>query len=161
STYPLPATWRSRFGLRKFGFHGLSHSYAARRAAEMLQITRLHQFRVVTCHLGAGSSLAAGHRGRSLETTLGFTPVDGPVMAARPGSVDPGMISWLAAEDRLPIAELADGLEHGSGLAALAGLRDGSGDMRHVITAAGQGDGAAELALAVHTHRLIASVAAM
>jgi acetate kinase len=161
STYPLPAAWRSRFGLRKFGFHGLSHGYAARRAAEMLKITTLQQFRVVTCHLGAGASLAAVHGGRSVETTMGFTPVDGLVMATRPGSVDPGMIIWLAAGHRLALADLADGLEHGSGLAALAGLPDGSGDMRQVIAAAGQGDRAAGLALGVHAHRLVASVAAM
>jgi len=159
STYPLPAAWRSRFGLRKFGFHGLSHSYAAHRAAEMLKITKPQQFRVVTCHLGAGSSLAAVKGGRSVETTMGFTPVDGLVMATRPGSIDPGMIIWLAY--RLPLADIADGLEHGSGLAALARLEDGSGDMRQVVTAAGQGDQAAQLALGVHTHRLVASVAAM
>jgi len=159
STYPLPAAWRSTFGLRKFGFHGLSHSYAARRAAEMLEITKLQQFRVVTCHLGAGSSLAAVQGGRSVETTMGFTPVDGLVMATRPGSIDPGMVIWLA--QRLSLADIADGLEHASGLAALAGLQDGSGDMRQVITAAGQGDRAAGLALGVHAHRLVASVAAM
>jgi acetate kinase len=159
STYPLPVAWRSRFGLRKFGFHGLSHSYAARRAAEMLKITKPQQFRVVTCHLGAGSSLAAVQGGRSVETTMGFTPVDGLVMATRPGSIDPGMIIWLA--NRLPLADIADGLEHGSGLAALARLEDGSGDMRQVIAAAGQNDQAAQLALGVHTHRLVASVAAM
>ena len=159
STYPLPAAWRSRFGLRKFGFHGLSHSYAAYRAAEMLKITKPQQFRVVTCHLGAGSSLAAVQGGRSVETTMGFTPVDGLVMATRPGSIDPGMIIWLAY--RLPLADIADGLEHGSGLAALARLEDGGGDMRQVVAAAGQGDRAAQLALGVHTHRLVASVAAM
>ena len=159
STYPLPAAWRSRFGLRKFGFHGLSHSYASHRAAEMLKITKPQQFRVVTCHLGAGSSLAAVKGGRSVETTMGFTPVDGLVMATRPGSIDPGMIIWLAY--RLPLADIADGLEHGSGLAALARLEDGSGDMRQVVAAAGQGDQAAQLALGVHTHRLVASVAAM
>ena len=158
-TYPLPARWRREFGLRKYGFHGLSHSYAAGRAAELLNITDLQQFLVVTCHLGAGSSLAAVHGGRSVETTMGFTPVDGLVMATRPGSIDPGMIIWLAS--RLPLADIADGLEHGSGLAALARLEDGSGDMRQVVAAAGQGDQAAQLALGVHTHRLVASVAAM
>jgi acetate kinase len=159
STYPLPAAWLSRFGLRKFGFHGLSHGYAANRATEMLEITEPQQFRAVTCHLGAGSSLAAVQGGRSVETTMGFTPVDGLVMATRPGSIDPGMLIWLAY--RLPLADIAEGLEHGSGLAALAGLRDGTGDMRQVIAAADRGDRAAGLALGVHTHRLVASVAAM
>lgn len=159
STYPLPAAWRERFGLRKYGFHGLSHSYAARRAAQLLQIRDLQQFRVVTCHLGAGSSLAAVQGGRSVETTMGFTPVDGLVMATRSGSVDPGLIVWLAS--RIPLGELADGLEHGSGLAGLADLVDGSGDIRTVAAAAERGDRAARLALGVHAHRLVALVAAM
>jgi acetate kinase len=159
STYPLPAAWRDAYGLRKFGFHGLSHSYAAGRAADMLGITGRHQFRVVTCHLGAGSSLAAVQGGRSVETTMGFTPVDGLVMATRSGSVDPGLIAWLAG--RVPPAELADALEHRSGLAALAGLPDGSGDFRAVAAAAGRGEPAAKLALGVYMHRLIAAVASM
>src|SRR5258707_1421953 len=148
STYPLPATWRDAYGLRKFGFHGLSHSYASRHTAEILDIdiSDFHQFRVVTCHLGAGSSLAAVQGGRSVETTMGFTPVDGLVMATRSGSVDPGLIAWLAA--RVPSAELADALEYRSGLAALAGLPDGSGDFRSVVAAAGPGGPAARLALA-------------
>jgi len=161
STYPLPRDWRHRFGLRKFGFHGLSHGYAARRAAELLNVRQVQQFRVVTCHLGAGSSLAAVHGGRSVETTMGFTPVDGLVMATRPGSIDPGMILWLAGEHRLRLADLADGIEHRSGLAALAGPEGGRGDMRQVLAAAGRGDPDAGLAVAVHLHRLVASAAAM
>ena len=161
STYPLPARWRDSYGLRKYGFHGLSHSYASRHTAEMLDIdiSDFHQFRVVTCHLGAGSSLAAVQGGRSVETTMGFTPVDGLVMATRSGSVDPGLIAWLAA--RMPPAELADALEYRSGLAALAGLPDGSGDFRAVAAAADRGEPTAKLALAVHVHRLVAAVAAM
>src|SRR5258708_17980037 len=143
STYPLPAAWREAYGLRKFGFHGLSHSYASRRTADMLDIGDFNQFRVVTCHLGAGSSLAAVQGGRSVETTMGFTPVDGLVMATRSGSVDPGLIAWLAA--RVPPAELADALEYRSGLAALAGLPDGSGDFRAVVAAADPGGPAPRL----------------
>jgi acetate kinase len=161
STYPLPAAWRQRYGLRKFGFHGLSHSYAARRAADLLRPADRDAFRVVTCHLGAGASLAAVRGGRSVETTMGFTPVDGLVMATRPGSVDPGMIAWLANGDRVPADEIADGLEHRSGLAALAGLPDGSGDMRAVLAAAQAGQPDAQLALEVHAHRLTAGIAAM
>jgi acetate kinase len=159
STYPLPATWREEYGLRKFGFHGLSHSYASRRTAEMFDIGDINQFRVVTCHLGAGSSLAAVQGGRSVETTMGFTPVDGLVMATRSGSVDPGLIAWLAA--RVPPSELANALEYRSGLAALAGLPGGSGDFKGVIAAAERGEPAARLALAVHEHRLVAAIAAM
>src|SRR5262249_17752622 len=162
ATYPLPSTWREEYGIRKFGFHGLSHSYASRRTAEMLEILDIgdiNQFRVVTCHLGAGSSLAAVQGGRSVETTMGFTPVDGLVMATRSGSVDPGLIAWLAA--RVPPSELADALEFRSGLAALAGLPGGSGDFKGVIEAAERGEPAAKLALAVHEHRLSTAIAAM
>ena len=160
SAYALPAAWRDQFGLRKFGFHGLSHSYASRRAAEFVGGIAA-RLRVVTCHLGAGSSLAAVHGGRSVETTMGFTPVDGLVMATRSGRVDPGLIAWLASQDRVPPADLADGLEHRSGLAGLAGLADGSGDLRAVAAAAARGEPAARLALGVHAHRLVAEVAAM
>ncbi len=161
ATYALPADWRERFGLRKFGFHGLSHGYASARAARLLGIAEGGAFRVVTCHLGAGSSLAAVRDGRSVETTMGFTPLDGLVMATRSGSVDPGLIAWLADQGRIPPAELAAGLERRSGLAGLAGLPDGSGDFRAVAAAAERGEPAARLALAVHAHRLVAAVAAM
>jgi acetate kinase len=161
ATYALPAAWRDRFGLRKFGFHGLSHSYAARRAAELTGNTGHEQFRVVTCHLGAGSSLAAVRGGRSIETTMGFTPLDGLVMATRCGSVDPGLITWLATTGEIGVAELGDALEHRSGLAALAGLGDGGGDFREITAAAGGGSQQAALALEVHAHRLVAGVASM
>jgi acetate kinase len=160
STYPLPAAWRAAYGLRKYGFHGLSHRYASRRAAELLlHASDTQPDRLVTCHLGAGSSLAAVQGGRSVETTMGFTPVDGVVMATRSGSVDPGMIAWLA--DRIAPADLTDGLEHRSGLAGLAELAGGGGDYRDVAAAAGRGEPAAALALEVHAHRLIAGIAAM
>src|SRR5262249_12239143 len=104
-TYPLPASWRERFGLRKFGFHGLSHAYAARRAAQLLPEHQGQQLAVVTCHLGAGSSLAAVMGGRSVETTMGFTPLDGLVMATRCGSIDPGLLIWLATTGEVPLAD--------------------------------------------------------
>jgi acetate kinase len=160
-TYPLPAAWRDRFGLRKYGFHGLSHSYAARRAGQLLDNHDSEQIRLVTCHLGAGSSLAAVQGGRSVETTMGFTPLDGLVMATRCGSIDPGLIVWLASDGRIPLAELADALEHGSGLAGLAELPDSSGDLREVLAAAEGGQPAAGLALRVYSHRLVAGVAQM
>jgi acetate kinase len=159
STYPLPAAWRSTYGLRKYGFHGLSHRYASRVAEQMLQARDIQQDRIVTCHLGAGSSLAAVRGGHSVDTTMGFTPIDGLVMATRSGSVDPGLIAWLAG--RIPPAELADALEHRSGLAALADLSDGSGDYRDVAAAADRGEPAAALALDVHAYRLVTGIAAM
>ena len=127
--YALPAAWTRRFGLRRYGFHGLSHGYAARRAAEMVTGRDPERLRVVTCHLGAGSSLAAVRGGRSVDTTMGFTPLEGLVMATRSGSVDPGLILWLLEHGGLTVAEVSAALESSSGLAGLADLPGGSGDM--------------------------------
>jgi acetate kinase len=156
ATYALPQAWRKRFGLRRYGFHGLSHAYAARRAAQLLGAPE-DRLAVVTCHLGAGASLAAVQGGRSVDTTMGFTPMEGLVMATRAGNTDPGLLLWLLAGGRLSLGELSDGLEHASGLAGLAGTPD----MREVTKAAGAGEPAAVLALDVYTHRLRQLVAGM
>ena len=145
ATYALPADWRNKYGLRRYGFHGLSHAYATRRVTEMLGgVPR----RLVVCHLGAGASLCAVAAGRSIDTTMGFTPLEGLVMATRSGSVDPGLLLWLQEREGLSPAELADTLEHHSGLLALAG----TADMRDIH------DG---LALDVYLHRLRAGIGAM
>ncbi len=158
--YALPGDWTERFGLRRYGFHGLSHGYAARRSAQLLGIDSARA-RVVTCHLGAGSSLAAVHGGRCVDTTMGFTPLEGLVMATRPGSVDPGLLIWLLQHGGLSVDELSGGLEHSAGLAGLAGLPGGSGDMREVRRAAEAGSPGARLAIDVHAHRLRREIAAM
>lgn len=160
AAYALPSAWAKRFRLRRYGFHGLSHAYAARRCAQLLNVDP-GQLRVVTCHLGSGSSLAAVHGGASVDTTMGFTPLEGLVMATRSGSVDPGLLIWLLQHGGLGIDEVARGLEHAAGLAGLAELPDGSGDMREVRAAAHAGSHAAELAIRVHTHRLRREIAAM
>jgi acetate kinase len=156
STYAIPPEWRKRWDLRKYGFHGLSHAYASRRAAELLG-RPLDGVRLVSCHLGAGASLAAVRDGRSVDTTMGFTPLDGLVMATRSGSIDPGLVLWLAEHVRMPPAELAATLEHRSGLLGLAG----TADMRAILAAAGAGEPDAVLALDVYHHRLRGAVAAM
>ncbi|MGC1406034.1 MAG: acetate/propionate family kinase, partial [Candidatus Dormiibacterota bacterium] len=94
STYALPLEWRQRWPLRRFGFHGLSHAYSSSQAAAILGRS-IEDLRVVTCHLGAGASLCAVLHGRSVDTTMGFTPLEGLVMATRSGSVDPGLVLWL------------------------------------------------------------------
>jgi acetate kinase len=161
ATYALPADWTERYGLRRYGFHGLSHAHAARRAAELLGEAAPHRLRLVSCHLGAGASLAAITGGRSVDTTMGFTPLEGLVMATRSGSVDPGLLVWLLQHGGLGVDELSSGLEHASGLAGLAALPGGSGDLREVRAAAKGGDQRAGLAIRVHTHRLRREIAAM
>ncbi|GLY86739.1 acetate/propionate family kinase [Actinoallomurus iriomotensis] len=145
ATYALPAAWREKYGIRRYGFHGLSHAYATRRVTELLGHV---PERLVVCHLGAGASLCAVAHGRSVDTTMGFTPLEGLVMATRSGSVDPGLLLWLQERAGLAPGELADTLEHRSGLLALTG----TADMREV------GEG---LGLEVYLHRLRAGVAAM
>lgn len=156
ATYAVPAEWRERWGVRRYGFHGLSHAYAGRRAAEMLGRPP-EGLRIATCHLGAGASLCAVLDGRSVDTTMGFTPLEGLVMATRSGSVDPGLVMWLLGHAGLGRQELADALEHRSGLHALAG----TSDMRQVLEAADEGSADAQLALGVYIHRLRGGVAAM
>ncbi len=156
STYAVPRAWRERWAIRRYGFHGLSHSWCAHRAAELVD-RPVEELRIITCHLGAGASLAAVLGGRSVDTTMGFTPLEGLVMATRSGTVDPGLVLWLLEHERLTPREVATALEQRSGLMALAG----SGDMREVEAAAGRGDRDAVLALDVVTHRLVAGVAAM
>jgi acetate kinase len=154
ATYALPSAWRERFGLRRYGFHGLSHAYASRRVAELLgQQPR----RLVVCHLGAGASLAAVAEGRSIDTTMGFTPLEGLVMATRSGSVDPGMLLWLLEREALGEREMAEALEHKSGLTGLAGTPD----MKTILERAAAGERAATLARNVYIHRLRAEIAAM
>jgi acetate kinase len=156
ATYAVPRDWQERYGVRRYGFHGLSHAYAARRAAELLMRSPA-ELRVVTCHLGAGASLAAVRGGRSVDTTMGFTPLEGLVMATRSGSVDPGLVLWLQEHEKLSEHDVAAALEHESGLLALAG----TADMREVTARRDRGDPTASLAFDVYVHRLRAGVAAM
>jgi acetate kinase len=156
STYALPAAWRERWRLRRYGFHGLSHAWIARRAAQLIG----HDgpgLRLVSAHLGAGASLCAIGDGRSLDTTMGFTPLEGLVMATRSGSVDPGMLLWLLEHTEFSPRGLGEGLEHDSGIKGLAG----TADMRELERAAAAGEADARLALAVYLHRLRGAIAAM
>ena len=156
ATYAIPKDWRDKYGIRRYGFHGLSHAYCSRRAAELLD-QPLAGLRVVTCHLGAGASLAAVVGGRSVDTTMGFTPLEGLVMATRSGSVDPGLLLWLEEHEHLTPHDIATALEERSGLLALAR----TADMREVEAAAARADPEATLALAVYTRSLVAGIAAM
>jgi acetate kinase len=157
STYAIPVAWKERWPLRRYGFHGLSHAYASRRASELLN-RRSEELRLVTAHLGAGASLAAVHRGVSIDTTMGFTPLEGLVMATRSGSIDPGLILWVQRHGDWSPEEIERALDRESGLLALSGE---SGDMRDVLEGIAEGDEHCELAFDVYIHHLSAGIAAM
>ncbi|MFA7266620.1 MAG: acetate/propionate family kinase [Candidatus Nanopelagicales bacterium] len=148
-TYALPAEWNSRWNLRRYGFHGLSHAYAFAAGARLAQVDP--NARILTAHLGAGASLCAVSSGRSVDTTMGFTPLEGLVMRTRSGDVDPGLLLWLLEHTELTVAEVFDGLEHSSGLAGLSGT---TGDMRDVLAGMQAGHDAPRVAWSVFNHRL-------
>lgn len=156
ATYALPAPWRERWGLRRYGFHGLSYAYAVRRAGELLDRPE-SELSIVLAHLGGGASVCAVRNGRSVDTSMGFTPLDGVPMTKRSGAVDPGMLLWLLGDDRLSRDELNEGLNQYSGL---LGLSNGRSDDTRELVAAAPDDPAAALALAVFTHRVRREIAA-
>ncbi|MEW9550733.1 acetate/propionate family kinase [Nonomuraea sp. NPDC050783] len=156
AVYPLPREWRERHGLRRYGFHGLSYGWAADRAAELLG-RPLAELELLVTHLGGGCSVCALSGGRSVDTSMGFTPLEGMPMSKRSGSVDPGMLVWLLSEGGLSVAELGEGLERHSGLLGLSGT---SGDTRELVAAERAGDEDAGLALRVFAHRVAREIAA-
>jgi acetate kinase len=156
STYAIPLEWRTEHGIRRYGFHGFSHAYASRRAAEI--VGRPEAFmRTITCHLGSGASIAAVLGGRSVDTTMGFTPMEGLVMATRSGTVDPGMVLWLQRHAGMTEPQLNDALDQRSGLLALAGVAD----MREVLRGVAAGVDRSRLAFDVYIHRLRSCIGAM
>lgn len=156
ATYALPRAWRERWPVRRYGFHGLSHAWATRRAEAYLP-PALPAKRVVTAHLGSGASLCASLDGRSMDTTMGFTPLGGLMMQTRSGSVDPGLVLWLQKAGGLSADAVADGLLHHAGL---AGFVEG-GDMRDVLAREAEGDEDARLALGIYVHAVASRIAAL
>ncbi len=155
--YAVPGEWYTRYGVRRYGFHGTSHRFVSERAA--VQLGRpLDQLRLVTAHLGNGCSAAAIRDGVSVDTTMGLTPLEGLVMGTRSGDVDPGVFAYLAEQTGRSAAELTETLNTRSGLLGLSGT---SNDMRHVQDAAARGDERARLALDVFVHRLAKAVAGL
>jgi acetate kinase len=156
AVYPGPYEWFAA-GIRRYGFHGINHKYCARRSAQLLGRDP-NSFRLVTCHLGNGCSLAAIRDGRSVDTTMGFTPLEGLMMGTRSGSVDPGILTYLMRQDQLTGEQLDDLLNQHSGLLGISGI---SGDMREVLAAVKNGHERATLALEIYIHRLRAGIGAM
>jgi len=156
TTYAVPRAWRQDWGLRRYGFHGLSHAWASRRAAFLMD-RPTRTLRLVTAHLGAGASLAAVAAGVSVDTTMGFTPMEGLIMATRSGSVDPGLILWVQRHG-LSADDVERVLEYESGLLGLSGV---SSDLRRVIETADAGGDDAQLAYDAYVYRIQTAAAAM
>jgi len=154
--YPGPYEWAER-GIRKFGFHGINHQYCAGRAAQILG-KNLADLKLITCHLGNGCSLAAICGGISIDTTMGFTPLDGLMMGTRSGSVDPGILTYLMRGKKLDGKALDEILNSESGLLGISGV---SADMREVIAAMQTGNQRAQLAFDIFIHRLRAGIGSM
>ncbi|NJO49547.1 MAG: acetate kinase [Leptolyngbyaceae cyanobacterium RM2_2_4] len=156
ATYPIPYEWFEQ-GIRRYGFHGISHQYCAERAAYLLG-RDLKDLRLITCHLGNGCSLAAIRAGCSIDTTMGFTPLEGLMMGSRSGSVDPGILIHLMRQAGYTIDQLDQMLNKESGLKGVSGV---SADMRQIDQAIAQGNPRAQLAFDIYVHRLRSSIGAM
>jgi acetate kinase len=154
--YPGPYSWLAQ-GIRRYGFHGINHQYASRRAAEILQADPA-SLRLIVCHLGNGASLAAVRGGKSVDTTMGFTPLEGLMMGTRCGSIDPGILVYLIRHGGSKAEELDEILNRKSGLLGISGI---SGDMREIESAIDAGNERAQLAFDVYAHRLVREIGAM
>ncbi len=156
AVYPGPFEWLAQ-GIRRYGFHGINHQYCAERTAQLLG-KDLRSLKLVTCHLGNGCSLAAIRDARSIDTTMGFTPLEGLMMRTRSGSVDPGILTYLMRQGPLTGEELDDLLNTKSGLLGISGV---SSDMRQIVTAMKDGHPRAKLAFEIFVHRLQTAIGAM
>ena len=154
--YPIPDEWLA-MGIRRYGFHGISHAYCTERAAQLMERPR-ESLKLITCHLGHGCSLAAVAGGRCVDTTMGFTPLEGLMMGSRSGSIDPGVVLYLQREQGLDVHQIDRVLNHESGLLGVSGH---SSDMRTIEAQAERGDPRALLALRMFVHRLRSGVGAM
>ncbi len=155
TTYAVPARWRE-WGVRRYGFHGLSYAWSSRRAAELLN-TSPAELQLLIVHAGSGVSACAVKDGRSVDTTMGFTPMEGAVMATRSGTVDPGALLWLQDAHQVTAEDMTGLLEHGSGLVGLCGLSD----LREVEREAARGDAACAAAIDVYVHVLSRCIAGL
>lgn len=157
--YSLPYEYYEKYGIRKYGFHGTSHKYVAEKAAELIG-RPLEDLRLITCHLGNGASITAVEKGKSIDTSMGFTPLAGVTMGTRSGDIDPAIIPYIKEKTGMDASEVVNVLNKKSGLLALSGI---SNDLRDIEAAAEKGDERAILALeifAARIHQYIGSYAA-
>ena len=154
--YPVPSRWTHEWRIRRYGFHGLSHAYCSRRAAAMLG-RPIEELRLVICHLGHGCSATAVEYGKSVDTTMGFTPLEGLMMGTRSGSIDPGALLHVEQRHGLAAAQLDHILNHDSGLLGVSGV---SADMRGVLAAAESGNAQAKLAIRMYARRVRQAIGA-
>ncbi len=153
ATYPIPYAWRAK-GVRRYGFHGISHAYCSKRAASFLG----KEGKMIVCHLGAGASLCAVKDGKSVDTTMGMTPLEGLMMASRSGSIDPGLLLHLLIHEKLTPQSVDHMLNKESGLLGVSGISE---DLRDVLEAAQKGNEQATLAFDLFIHRLVSNIAMM
>lgn len=154
--YPLPYEWYEKLGIKRFGFHGISHKYVSRKAAQILE-RKLEDLNIISCHLGNGASLCAVRNGKSIMTTMGFTPLEGLVMGTRSGSIDPGIILHVLKGENYDIDSLEDVLNESCGLKGICGFSD----MKDIEREFEKGDGRAKLALDIYVNRLAGSIASL
>ena len=156
-TYPVPTKWTHDWGIRRYGFHGLSHAYCSHRAAELLK-RPIQELRLVICHLGHGCSASAVRGGASVDTTMGFTPLEGLMMGTRSGTIDPSIVMYVEQHHGLTADQVESVLNKESGLLGVSGS---SGDMRQVLSEAKAGREQAKLALGIYTHRVRQAIGAL
>jgi len=156
ATYPVPYEWFEQ-GIRRYGFHGISHQYCAHRTAQLMG-KDLASLRLITCHLGNGASLAAIRDGQSVDTTMGFTPLEGLMMGSRSGSIDPGILIHLLQHTDYNAQKLDEVLNKASGLKGISGV---SGDLRQILSDIDKGNERAKLAFDMYVHSLCKNIGAM
>ena len=148
--YALPYEYYTKYHIRRYGFHGTSHKYVARRAAEMLNV-ELEDLKLITCHLGNGASVSAIKRGKCIDTSMGFTPLEGLVMGTRSGDIDPALVTYIREKENLPQGAANDILNKKSGVLGISGV---SSDFRDIEAAVEEGNERAQLALKVFAHKV-------
>ncbi len=148
--YPLPMEYYEKYHIRRYGAHGTSHRYAAQQAANLLQ-RPLRDLGIISCHLGNGGSITAVNHGESIDTTMGFTPLEGLMMGTRSGSIDPAIVTYIMRRENLSFDEMDHILNKKSGILGVSGL---SSDMRDVLGAASYGNEAAELAIQMYVYKI-------